>query len=133
MNKDIIHSIEDERVSRRTDGKIINKRTKEVLLLTLLAVLLIVLAWVIFHFGDSTTETTYISTNKKEEKIIRLLQEIDGVGEVSVVVCETEDGVQGAVVVCEGANDFQVVMNVRGAVAAALGTEEKSIKIYLKN
>ena len=36
------------------------------------------------------------------------------------------------VVVCEGANDFQVVMHVREAVAAALGTEQKAVKIYLK-
>ena len=110
------------------DGK-----TKELLLLAALALILIVAAWMIFHTDDSSKTVLGVSTSEKEEKVIQLLQQIDGVGEASVVVCETEEGVESVVVVCEGANDFQVVMNVRGAVAAALGTDEKSVKIYLKN
>ena len=49
-----------------------------------------------------------------------------------MMVCETEEGVKSGVVVCDGANDFGVVMDIREAVAAALGTEEKAIKVYLK-
>ena len=52
-------------------------------------------------------------------------------GDVNVMICESEDGVQSVVVVCEGANDLRVNMNIREAVAAALGTDEKSVKIYL--
>ena len=67
-----------------------------------------------------------------ERKISLLLEEIEGVGKASVMVCETEEGILGAVVVCEGANDIRVNINVREAVATALGTEEKAVKIYLK-
>ncbi len=63
---------------------------------------------------------------------MRLLEEIEGVGEANVMICENEEGVQSVVVVCDGANDLRVVINVREAVAAALGTEENAVKIYLK-
>ena len=60
------------------------------------------------------------------------MEEIDGVGDANVIVYEAEDGAKSVVVVCEGANNLRVVMNVREAVAAALGTEVKAVKIYLK-
>jgi hypothetical protein len=72
------------------------------------------------------------SMTDTEIKVLRILQEIDGVGEANVVVCETKEGIESVVVVCQGANDLRVVMNVREAVATALGTTEKSVKIYLK-
>ena len=59
-----------------------------------------------------------------------LCLEIDGVGNVRVMICEDEDGVESVVVVCEGANDLRVNMDIREAVSAALGTDEKSVKIY---
>ena len=45
---------------------------------------------------------------------------------------EEEDEVKSVVVVCEGAKDIRVVMEVREAVATALNTQQKSVKIYLK-
>ena len=106
-------------------------KLREYLLLGLLAVVLIFTAWKIFHGKDDTSKTATQMT-ETEKKISRLLAEIDGVGDAEVVVCETEEGITGAVVVCEGANDFAVVIDVREAVATALGTETSAIKIYLK-
>ena len=63
---------------------------------------------------------------------MRLLSELDGVGDVDVIVNETDNQVESVVVLCEGAKNLNVVMNVREAVATALGTDEKSIRIYLK-
>ncbi|MBQ8684894.1 MAG: hypothetical protein IJ514_01835 [Clostridia bacterium] len=111
----------------RLDGRI-----KDVLLLAVLALVLVFAAWKIFAQEDSETVATATPLSETEEKISRLLEEIDGVGEASVMINETEDGVKSAVVVCEGANNLQVMMDIREAVAAALGTEEKSVKIYLK-
>ena len=48
------------------------------------------------------------------------------------MICETEEGVLGAVVVCEGAKNIRVNMDIREAVATALGTKESAVKIYLK-
>ena len=73
-----------------------------------------------------------VGVNELEKELALLLNEIDGVGEANVMIYETEKGVQSVVVVCDGANDLQVNMDSREAVAAALGTNEKSVKIYLK-
>ena len=108
------------------DGKI-----KDILLISVLAIVLIFAVWKIF-FTDERQSQTMASASENELKVCRLLEEIDGVGEAEVVVCETENGVRSVVVVCEGGNNLQVIMNVREAVAAALGTEEKYVKVYVK-
>ncbi len=105
---------------------------KDLLLIAVLGLALWFVAWGIFKKDDKTSVTTTAIGTENERKISRLLEEIDGVGKANVVICETEDGVTGVVVVCEGANDFQVVIDVREAVAAALNVEQKAVKIYLK-
>lgn len=111
---------------KRFDGKI-----KDYLLLLLLGILLVFTAWQVFHTEDSKEVATFYATDT-ESKVLRLLNEIDGVGEANVIVYEKEGCVESVVVVCEGANNLRVAMNVREAVASALGTEQKSVKIYLK-
>lgn len=127
MNK--IGEIKRMAMKRRTliDGKL-----KDILLLSVLALALIFAAWKIFDTDESVETLNAVSGSESERKVSRLLQEIDGVGAADVMICETEEGVQSVVVVCEGAKDLQVIINVREAVAAALGTEEKAVKIYLK-
>lgn len=97
-----------------------------------LGLVLFYTAWKIFQTEDLSKSATQQSFSETEIKIMQILEEIDGVGEANVAVCETEDGVQSVVVVCDGAKNIQVVMNVREAVAAALNTSEKAVKIYLK-
>ena len=108
-----------------------NGKMKEIVILTAVALVLILVAWSVFHGKDTKTASTAEMTDM-EWKVARILQEIDGVGAANVIVCETNEGIESVVVVCEGANDLRVVMDVREAVAAALGTSEKSVKIYLK-
>ena len=104
---------------------------RDILIVAVLALVLIFAVWKIFYKEEPAmqTETTASET---EKRVSRLLEDIEGVGEASVMICETEEGVQSGVVVCDGANDLQVLINVREAVSAALGTDQKSIKIYLK-
>jgi len=112
--------------------KFFSGKVKDVCILGALAILLTFAAWKIFYKDDEAQAVSKIAASDTETKIGKLLEEIEGVGSADVMICETEDGVTGVVVVCEGANDFQVVMHVREAVAAALGTEQKAVKIYLK-
>ncbi len=112
-------------------SKFLKSKTKDFLLLAILALLLFFTAWKIFR-GKDTDSSSVTQMTESEQKIARILEEIDGVGDAEVIVCETEDGVKSAVVVCEGARDFTVVLDVREAVAAALGTEQSAVKIYLK-
>ena len=125
-NKTINTETQTARKRNIFDGKI-----KELLLISVLALTLVFAVWKVFYDGD-TKNVISVSGSETEQKISLLLKEIDGVGEANVMICETEEGVKSVVVVCEGARDLQVVMNVREAVAAALGTEEKAVKIYLK-
>ncbi len=113
-------------------GKLLNGRIKDLLLIGVLGIALFYTAWSIFRKDPTENVENFSEWSENEIKVMRILNELDGVGEANVVVSETKEGVQGVVVMCEGANDFQVVMDVREAVSAALGIEQKAIKIYFK-
>lgn len=106
-------------------------KIKDLIILGGLALVLVFASWKIFYEQENDNFST-ASKTQTEEKVAKLLEEITGVGTANVMICETEDGVQSVVVVCDGAKDLQVIMNVRQAVSAALGTSEKSVKIYQK-
>ena len=116
----------------RKEGLLLNSRIKDVLWISVVALLLFLSCFLVFRKEDSTQSVALVQMSEKEQKITKILQEIEGVGEVSVVVCEEHDEVKSVVVVCEGAKDIHVVMEVREAVATALNTQQKSVKIYLK-
>ena len=126
MSKGQIEATTGSRRQRLRVGK-----GKDVIILSILALVLLIAVWRIFY-TDEESSPSNVSMSPTEAQISRLLSNIQGVGEAEVMICETEDGVLSVVVVCEGANNLQVVMDVREAVAAALGTEEKAVKIYLK-
>ncbi len=102
--------------------------------LWLLAVIGMVLLFAIaFVFGDNKRALNEVENlSENEAKVCALLEQMQGVGEAHVMIYESADGVESVVIVCEGANDLQVIMDIREAVAAALGTQEKAVKIYLK-
>ena len=104
-------------------------KIKDALLICVLVVALLVCAWGVFSTESKPTDEVFSDT---ERRVDRLIEEIEGVGEAEVMICQTENGVKSVVVVCEGGNDLQVIVRVREAVAAALGTEEKAVKIYVK-
>jgi hypothetical protein len=112
-------------------GKFEKGKLRDILLLSAVALLLVFAVWKIFYTTRDETETTVsVTGTENERRLSELLQGIDGVGDVNVMIYETEEGVQSVVVVCDGANDLKVIMNIREAVAAALGTDEKYVKIY---
>ncbi len=121
----------EEKEKRGIFPTFLNGKVKDILLVSVLAFVLFFTAWKIFQ-GEDAEESSAMQYSDLEIRVLRILEEIDGVGEASVVVCEGEDEVKSVVVVCEGANDLRVVMNIREAVATALDTQQKSVKIYLK-
>lgn len=116
-----------KRIKKRLSG-----RKRDLLVLLGLSALLAFAVWRIFYDGTEKTSLQTFSGTESERALCALLSEIDGVGEVSVMICQSEEGVESVVVVCEGARDIRVHTSVKEAVAAALGTEEKNVKIYLK-
>lgn len=121
-----MNNIENNK-NRRIDGRI-----KDLVLVFGLAIVLGFSVWNVFYTNDNNPSTTASLMNEKEKRISLLLKEMDGVGNADVMIYETEEGVQSAVVICDGAKNFDVLIKVREAVATALGTEEKTIKVYLK-
>ena len=109
----------------------VTSKWKDILIICGLGILLMFVTWKVFYTKEDA-EFASSTMSENEQKVSRILREIYGVGEANVMICETENGVESVVVVCEGANNIRVLMNIREAVAAALGTEEKTVKIYLK-
>ena len=109
---------------------LLNGKIKDILIVSVLALVLVFATWKIFYTDEDTVSQSHAS--ETEARVSRLLENIQGVGDASVMICETEAGVQSVVVVCEGASDLQVILNVREAVAAALVTNQSAVKVYLK-
>lgn len=120
----------DKREKRK--GRLKSGKIKDLLIIAGLALLLVFAVWRIFYKPDVLSTQTGVNGTESERALTALLGEIEGVGEVNVMICEDEEGVQSVVVVCDGAKNIRVNSDIREAVAAALGTEEKNVKIYLK-
>ena len=106
----------------------ISERIRDILLVLGIGAFIFFLAQKVFKEEDTAT----INGNETELRVCRLLEEMEGVGETEVMIHETEEGVESVVVVCDGAKDLQVLLNIREAVASALGTNQSAVKIYLK-
>lgn len=105
-------------------------KIKDLLFLAALALILLIVVWKTFLSSDTQAVADTPKT-ENEIKLSNILSKIDGVGQADVMICENEDGVESVVVVCEGASKISVVMDIREAVCAALGTDQKAVKIYL--
>lgn len=110
----------------------IDGRLKDVFVIGCMALILTFAIWKVFYNERSDQMAATAMMSDTEQKIGRILSEIEGVGEADVMINESEEGIIGAIVVCEGANDLWVVIDIREAVASALGTEERNVKVYLK-
>lgn len=98
------------------------------MILGALALTLVFVVWQTFYKEDEKPVST-ITQSENEAKLCGILSKIDGVGEAEVMIYE-ENGIKSVVVVCEGANNLSVVLDVREAVCAALGTHATAVKIY---
>ena len=121
---------DDQRVKKR--NRFINGKMKDLLIIAGLALLLVFSVWRIFYSPKEVSISSLQRGTDTERMLSSLLSEIDGVGEVRVMVYEDENGVKSVVVVCDGASNIRVNANIREAAAAAVGTDEKNVKIYLK-
>lgn len=109
-------------------------RYKRIIVVSGLLVLLIAVA--ILLFGNSSQSLTVNSPSTRSEteaKLIRILSEIDGVGRAEVMINEGQDGVEGVVIVCQGANSIMTRNDVINAVKVALKVDKNKIAVYAMN
>ena len=106
------------------------KKALEILLFIGLAIALCLAVWQVFLKEDKNVQSL---GNTEEERLVAILEQIDGVGDAEVMIGVSENGNKSVVIVCDGADRLSVIMDVREAAATALGIEEKFVKIYLKN
>jgi hypothetical protein len=111
-------------LSKNRKGKLL-----EIGLFVALALALCFAVWQVFLKEDKAT----VPTGSEEEiRLVAILESIAGVGDAEVMIGVYENGERGVVIVCEGAENISVLMDVREAAAAALGIEQKYVKVYLK-
>lgn len=108
-------------------------RYKKIIIIAVLLILLIAIAFI--TFGDNSQSLTVNSSARSETeiKLMRILSEIDGVGKAEVMVTEGENGVEGVVIVCEGANNIMTRNDVINAVKIALKLDKNNIAVYAMN
>ena len=110
-------------------------RHKKILLIAVLLVAFIILAFVLYGSKSKITSAAgnEVDRSVTEIKLMRILSEIDGVGQAEVMINEGEKGVNGVIIVCEGAYNIMTRSDILNAVATALNVEKNNIAIYAMN
>ncbi len=111
------------------------KSHRKILVISCLLVVLVAFA-VLLYGGKSkisTVSSNDVARSATEVKLMRILSEIDGVGKAEVMITEGKDGVEGVVIVCEGARNLMTRSDILNAAATALNIEKNNIAIYAMN
>lgn len=96
------------------------------------AVLIIAVALVIYSNValKSESETAVESTmTEEEERLSNILENIDGAGEVEVMISRKGDEVVGILVIAEGADDISVILKLQRATVSAMGVDKSVVEI----
>ena len=109
------------------------KRYKRVIIISVLLALLIAIAIILFGGSSQSLTVNSSARSETETKLMRILSEIEGVGKAEVMVTEGENGVEGVIIVCEGANNIMTRNDVINAVKVALNTDINNIAVYAMN
>ncbi|MDE6274077.1 MAG: hypothetical protein K2L87_03410 [Clostridiales bacterium] len=105
--------------------KLFANKTVRLVALLLAALLLLLVIWQVFFAEKSSARGT-----EAEQKLVSILERIDGVDSVSVLIGE-EDGMPvSAIVVLGGADSLMARSRVVDATAAALSIEKNKIQVY---
>ena len=111
--------------------KVFLKEKQKLIIVVLLIILLAFAVYMLFGGTKDTTATvTTISQSDNEIKLTNILESMDGVGETSVMITETDGVITGVVIVCEGGNSILVKNNILNVVSTAFGIDKNIIAIY---
>lgn len=112
------------------------KQNKNALIVLLLLAVLIVIA---LSFGGNKSKAVSLTGsddyNKSETeiKLQQILSSIDGVGNAEVMINEGQDGIDGVIIVCDGADSLMTRNDIINAVVTVLKIKSNNIAIYAMN
>jgi hypothetical protein len=110
------------------------KANKTILIIIALIVVLIIAVLFIDKYNSTNeTSTTSVNQTESERKLESILSAMEGVGQTQILINETDEGIYGVIIVCEGANNIMVRNNILNAVSTALNIEKNIIAIYAMN
>ena len=107
------------------------KEHKKIIIVVILIAILIGAVYIIDKSKNSSSYTnSNIAKSETETKLMGILSNIEGVGNVDVMITESDGEILGVVIVCEGANNIMTRSNILNAVSTALKIDKKIIAIY---
>ena len=115
------------------------KNNKNALIVLVLLIALIIIAISLNGNKSLTVSSIGGSSNNNQNKSVteikleQILSGIDGVGQAEVMINESEDGIDGVIIVCSGANNLMTRNNILNAVTTALSVKGNNIAIYAMN
>lgn len=110
-----------------------NKNALIVIVLLLALVLIVIILNTNKSLSVTTSGGTATAKTETELKLERILAGIEGVGEAEVMINQSESGISGVVIVCQGANNIMTRNDVLNAVCTALNIDGNNVAIYAMN
>ena len=100
----------------------------------IVAIFIIALALLIYSNVDrakskSAPSASYEMT-ASEQRLSRILSNIDGAGAVEAMITEQDGKVVGVLVIAEGADDITIRLRLIEAASSALGIDKAIIRVY---
>lgn len=83
--------------------------------------------------ADSIAVSTETVVSSEEARLAEILSDIEGAGEVSVMITHSGDEINGVLVVASGAKDIAVRLRLLEATKVALNVEADIVSVYASN
>ena len=106
------------------------KANKTLLIILFLILILIAVVVVFYNDGNNASAGNFSDKSQTELKLESILSSIEGVGESNVLVTEGEEGIEGVIIVCSGAENIMTRNDILNAVSTALNINKNIIAIY---
>ena len=103
------------------------KANKNILVIAAIVLALVVLV-VVFNGSGEGEDGAAVSDD--EQRLQTILSHMEGVGESRVMISRGEDGIDGVVIVCDGAENIMTRSDILNAVSTALNIDKNIIAIY---
>ncbi len=106
-------------------------RTNKKIFIVVGAILVLVLIVCIMNTAKGEAGTSGGEVRSAEElQLIEILNRIEGVGKADVMITDSDDGIAGVIIVCEGGDNIMTRSDVLNAVSTALCIDKNNIAVY---